>query len=74
MTNWFRVFAPLLIILAAGAFILGALQFTRQTPVFDRDERSTADMTIQEEALEANIPPIDTAAPSKTETATFALG
>ena len=74
MTNWFRALAPLLIVLAAGAFMLGVLQFTRQASVFDRDERSTADMTIQEEVLEANIPPIDAAAPSKTETATFALG
>jgi len=74
MTKWFRAFAPLLIVLTAGAFVLGVLLLTRQPSVFDRDERSTVDMTIQEEVLEANIPPIDAAAPSKTETATFALG
>jgi hypothetical protein len=74
MTNWFRAFAPWLIVLTAGAFMLGVLEFTRRPSVFDRDERSTAEMPIQEEVLEANIPPIDAAAPSKTETATFALG
>ena len=74
VTNWIRPFAPLLITVMAGASIVALAVVLRQPIPEATTERSTAPMPTATEVQEAKLPPIDAAAPSETETATFAMG
>jgi hypothetical protein len=74
MFNWIRPFAPLVILLMAGASIVALALVTRQPTLEATTERSATQMHTASEVREAKLPPIDAAAPTKTETATFAMG
>ena len=74
MTNWIRPFAPLLITVMAGASIVALAVVLRQPIPEATTERSTTQMPTQTKVQEAKLPPIDAAAPTETETATFAMG
>ncbi len=74
MFNWIRPFAPLVIMLMAGASIVALALVIRQPTLEATTERSTTQMPTATKVQEAKLPPIDAAAPTETETATFAMG
>ncbi|MBM4430841.1 MAG: hypothetical protein FJ026_10935 [Chloroflexi bacterium] len=71
MTTWVRIFSPALAMLLASAGLLGLLANGCHMWPEETEERSPTDMI---ETTTAAMPPLDTAAPPETETATFALG
>lgn len=70
-TRWFLACAGFLAVLFAG---LAALPVRSEPTTEPAPTEEKNPMTPTATARRAGIPPIDAAAPAKTETATFALG
>jgi hypothetical protein len=74
MMQWIRPFAPLLLFVVAGASLVGLWVLTQRPINLTSLERIDDDMSDAITVREHVLPPIDAAAPTKTETATFAMG
>jgi len=62
------------IVLLAGAAVVGLSWAYRRLPSIAAQQRSETDMTSPPMVEQKQLPPIDVAAPTEVETATFALG
>jgi len=74
MMQWIRPFAPLLLFVLAGASVLGLWVLTQRPIGWTNLERIDEDMSDAITVREHALPPIDAAAFTDTETATFAMG
>jgi hypothetical protein len=72
MANLIKAAAPALRMVVAGACLVGL--GLGAVYLGSRNERKTMTLTPTSSVHKAAIPPIDASAPTKTETATFALG